>query len=107
MPLGRNLGPPTALDGLVDAQHNRGLRWHKGLEQQVQQNPAQLPTGPDRSIQHTVIVLKVHFGTQPHHPQGGTDRAFAGGQDRTDQEDDGQPPDALAEERGKRVPERV
>ncbi len=52
----------------------------EGLDQQVQQHPAQRPARPDRAVQDTMVSLEMAFGAQPHNPQDRGYRALARGQ---------------------------
>ncbi len=45
-----------------------------------------------------MVILKVLLFTQPHYPQGRTDRAFAGGEQRADNEHFSMFPNALGKQ---------
>src|SRR5262245_7987767 len=55
-------------------------------DQQAQQDLASRQSRPSRSIQDSMIVLKMDLLALAHHAQAGCDRAFAGGKKRPDQQ---------------------
>src|SRR5664280_911848 len=59
---------------------------------------AGLQAGPYRTIEDTMIILKMFFTTQAHHSQSSCDCAFGGRQDCTNEQNPGMFPYSLREQ---------
>src|SRR5438270_5418860 len=76
---GTDLFAATALDRVVQSQYY-GTRRCKGGEQETEQNQTSVSRNPYRTVQHTVIILKVTIRAQTEDPYGAGDSSFPGSQ---------------------------
>ncbi|HEY8746210.1 MAG TPA: hypothetical protein VIU62_24225 [Chloroflexota bacterium] len=74
--LGRNAPPASPLDRLVHADDERAIR-HEGGDQQTQQDATDRQAGPARPVEHPMVALEARSVGQSHHPQRGSNGAFA------------------------------
>jgi len=78
---GADLVPPAPLDGIVDANHHRGVRADEAGDQQAQQ-PACHRTGrPHRPVEHAMVDREVGLLLPPKDPQCRGDGSLARRQD--------------------------
>ncbi len=96
-PLGRDPRPPAPLDGLIEAEDERPSRGERG-DQQPEQHAGNREARPLRPAEDAVIGRPAPGPTQPHRPQGATDGALAGGEDRTGDQHQRVPPDPATEQ---------
>ncbi len=82
----RALGAATALDRLIDAQHQRG-RWCEGGHEQAQQDATGPQARPDGAIEDAVVRLEGRYLGETDGAQGRADHATAGSQDGADDQD--------------------
>ncbi len=85
-PFGFDLGPPTPLNGIVQAQ-DHWTAADKGVDQQTQQDVGGFQARPLRSIENAMIVLKMLLQAQARGPQSCCHGSFRRRQDRPDQQD--------------------
>ncbi len=71
---------PAALDGLVDANHDRSVR-HEGRDQQPEQAARRGLTRPAAAVEHAVVVGEARRPAQAHAAQRRGNGAPARGQD--------------------------
>src|SRR5581483_10281001 len=90
-----NLVASPTLNGFIHTHDQWLVSWNKQASQQQQQPAAQFPTRPRGAIEDAVRVLKLLVVRTSHNPQDGSNRAFSGHQDRSDQEHFGPVPDAF------------
>lgn len=97
---GFDLGAAPPLDRVINPKNEFAIRRECG-DQQSQQDLARRQSSPSRPIQDSMIVLKMDLLALAHNAQASRDRAFAGSQDRSNQQDFGVFPNGLGEQRGK------
>jgi hypothetical protein len=66
-----------------------GPQGHESLHQQQEQHAAERPTRPDRSIEHSMVRLKLSLLAEAHNPEHRGHGAPARRQDRTQQQEAG------------------
>jgi hypothetical protein len=96
-PLGGDLRPAAPLQRLVDPQEQRA-GGHEGGHQQPEQNAAGGQAGPARPVEHPMVAPEAPVLRQAHDPQGRRDRAPAGGEEGTGEQNQGVLPDAAGEQ---------
>jgi len=84
--LGRDLGPPSPFDRVIQAHHYRPLGRKSG-DQQPQQHPADCQPRPHRAVEHPMHVAEPAHLCQPHHPQRTADHPPARRQDAAGHQD--------------------
>jgi hypothetical protein len=77
-PFGFDFGAAPPLDRVINPKDEFPFRRERG-DQQSQQDLASRQSSPSRSIQDSMIVLKMDFLALAHHAQASCDRAFASG----------------------------
>src|SRR6185436_386795 len=93
-----NLFAAPALDMVIQATNDRGVGRQEGPHEQAQQDTTERVAGPFGSIEHPMIVLELGVLAQAQHAQGCRDRAFAGCENGTDEQDFGPLPDPFAKD---------
>ena len=78
LPFGFDFGPAPPLDRVINPKDEFPF-WRECGDQQSQQDLASCQSRPSRSIQDSMIVLKMDFLALAHHAQTSCDRAFASG----------------------------
>ena len=81
MPRALILASPAPLDGIVEADHHRGVRRHEGFDQQDQQLARHGPGRPRRPVEDTVEGAKVGIVFAPEDAQRRRDGSPAWRQD--------------------------
>jgi hypothetical protein len=82
--LGADALAATALDRVVDAEHDRADR-HEGGDQELQQQAACGTGVPGGAAEHTMVVDEPSLPAEPNDAQQ-AHRALAGGEDGADQQ---------------------
>jgi hypothetical protein len=95
--LGRDALAAPALDGVVQADHNRPFG-REGVEQQPEQHPRRRPPAPGGAVQHPVVVGEAPLAAEPADPQHARHRARPGRQHGAQQQRLGVAPTPLPEE---------
>src|SRR4051794_19036570 len=95
-----NLFTASALDGIVNAQHNR-TGGNESFYQEPQQKAAGFPATPASTAQHAMIVDEVAITAAAHNPQATGDGALAWSENGPDQKHLRLPPDTIRKQRGK------
>jgi hypothetical protein len=93
--LGADAPAATALDRVVDAEHDRADRHEGGDQQELQQQVACRTGVPDGTAEHTMVVDEPPLPVEPNDPQQAGHRALAGREDGTDQQPFGTAPRSL------------
>src|SRR5579871_950049 len=93
---GYNLGTTAAFNRLVDADHNGGICGHKDLDQHLQEQAGERSRRPLRSVEYTVVILKLLLVVQTHHAQHRRHRSFSRCQNGSNQQYFGPFPDPFA-----------
>jgi len=75
-PLGADALSSSALDGVIDAEHDGTLRYEV-RDEESEQDAARLPGIPDGAIQYAVEVDEVPIPAVAHDAQHASDRACA------------------------------
>jgi len=98
-PFGLDLGSPATFYGIVQSHHHRP-KYGKRSHQQPQKQPTGFSARPNRTIEHSMEILKVLFSAQPHNPQYGSHRPLPGCKDCSQQQDLYMLPNTLGKKSG-------
>src|SRR5215510_762199 len=97
-PFGFDFGATPPLDRVVNPKDEFPFRRERG-DQQAQQDLASRQSRPSRSIQDSMIALKMDLLAHAHHAQARRNRAFASGKKSPDQQHFDVFPNGLGEQR--------
>src|SRR5712692_743559 len=77
---GTNLLTPPPFNRIITADEERTVR-REGLDQQLEQAPANRQTRPHRTMQDAMVIDEMLFVPQAHHAQNSRHRALSTSQD--------------------------
>jgi len=83
--LRRYLLPLAALQGLVDAHHQRPVRDER-LHERLEEQATRFRARPLRAAQDPMVAMESLVSVQTHRAQGGAHRPFSRGEDRARQQ---------------------